>query len=42
MVPFIWDMGGDMSVFDRKNNMKVKEFLLQGLIDGANAGNYPF
>ena len=42
LVPFFWDMGYDMSIFERKNNMKTKDFLLNAMIDGAKEGVYPF
>ena len=40
LIPFYWDNGiGNMSLFDRNNDMAADQQLLQAIMDGAGAGS---
>lgn len=43
LVPFFWDNGGsNKPLFDRMNGMTPDPLLLNAMVEGAEAGNYPF
>ena len=46
MVPFYWDEGSlqdfGFGIFNRSSNLVADQQVLDGLLKGANAGNYPY
>ena len=39
MVPFFWETGGDIN---RADGSVIRSFQLDGVLEGASQGKYPF